>query len=50
MLTTMPGISVEEASELLQQTDKLIAQHPQVERVSVRLAERIQQLIRLLLR
>ncbi|EAQ31588.1 efflux RND transporter permease subunit [Idiomarina baltica] len=33
MPTTMPGISVEEASELLQQTDKLIAQHPQVERV-----------------
>ena len=33
MPTTLPGISVEEASQLLQQTDKLIAQHPQVERV-----------------
>lgn len=33
MPTTLPGISVEEASQLLQQTDKLIAQHPQVQRV-----------------
>lgn len=33
MPTTLPGISVSEASELLQQTDKLIAQHPQVVRV-----------------
>ena len=33
MPTTLPGISVNEASELLQQTDALIAQHPQVERV-----------------
>lgn len=33
MPTTLPGISVNEAGELLQQTDKLIAEHPQVERV-----------------
>ena len=33
MPTTLPGISVNEAGELLQQTDELIAQHPQVERV-----------------
>lgn len=33
MPTTLPGISVNEASELLQQTDALIAQHPQVKRV-----------------
>lgn len=33
MPTTLPGISVNEAGELLQQTDKLIAAHPQVERV-----------------
>ncbi|RUO75855.1 efflux RND transporter permease subunit [Idiomarina seosinensis] len=33
MPTTLPGISVNEASDLLQQTDALIAEHPQVERV-----------------
>lgn len=32
MPTTLPGISVNEAGELLQQTDELIAQHPQVKR------------------
>lgn len=33
MPTTPPGISITKAKELLQQTDKLIAQHPQVEHV-----------------
>ncbi len=33
MPTTPPGISVTKARELLQQTDKLIATHPQVEHV-----------------
>ena len=33
MPTTPPGISVTKARELLQQTDALIAQHPQVEHV-----------------
>ncbi|MGM0482141.1 MAG: efflux RND transporter permease subunit [Pseudomonadota bacterium] len=33
MPTTMPGISVNEAGQLLQQTDALIAEHPQVKRV-----------------
>ncbi|WP_404401508.1 CusA/CzcA family heavy metal efflux RND transporter [Idiomarina seosinensis] len=33
MPTTLPGISVNEAGQLLQQTDALIAEHPQVERV-----------------
>ncbi len=33
MPTTPPGISITKAKELLQQTDKLIASHPQVEHV-----------------
>ena len=33
MPTTPPGISITKAKELLQQTDKLIAAHPQVEHV-----------------
>ena len=33
MPTTPPGISITKAKELLQQTDRLIAQHPQVEHV-----------------
>ncbi len=33
MPTTMPGISITKAKELLQQTDKIIARHPQVEHV-----------------
>ncbi len=33
MPTTPPGISITEARRLLQQTDKIIAQHPQVEHV-----------------
>jgi Cu(I)/Ag(I) efflux system membrane protein CusA/SilA len=33
MPTTLPGISITKARELLQQTDRLIAQHPQVEHV-----------------
>lgn len=33
MPTTMPGISITKARELLQQTDKIIAQFPEVERV-----------------
>jgi len=33
MPTTPPGISITKAKELLQQTDKLIAQHPQVRHV-----------------
>ena len=33
MPTTLPGISVESAGKLLQQTDKLIASQPEVERV-----------------
>ncbi len=33
MPTTPPGISITKARELLQQTDRLIAQHPQVEHV-----------------
>ncbi|MFC1610470.1 efflux RND transporter permease subunit, partial [Myxococcota bacterium] len=33
MPTTPPGISITKAKELLQQTDKLIAKHPQVEHV-----------------
>ena len=33
MPTTLPGISITEAKELLQQTDKIIASFPEVERV-----------------
>jgi copper/silver efflux system protein len=33
MPTTLPGISVTKAKELLQQTDKIIASFPEVERV-----------------
>jgi len=33
MPTTPPGISITKAKELLQQTDRIIAQHPQVEHV-----------------
>ncbi len=33
MPTTPPGISITKARELLQQTDRIIAQHPQVEHV-----------------
>ncbi len=33
MPTTMPGISITKARELLQQTDRIIAQFPEVERV-----------------
>ncbi len=33
MPTTTPGISITKAKELLQQTDKIIARHPQVEHV-----------------
>ena len=33
MPTTPPGISITKAKELLQQTDKLIASHPQVRHV-----------------
>ncbi|RUO80051.1 CusA/CzcA family heavy metal efflux RND transporter [Idiomarina tyrosinivorans] len=33
MPTTLPGISVDEAGELLQQVDAIISKHPQVERV-----------------
>jgi Cu(I)/Ag(I) efflux system membrane protein CusA/SilA len=33
MPTTPPGLSITKARELLQQTDKVIAQHPQVEHV-----------------
>jgi len=33
MPTTLPGISPDKARELLQQTDRMIAEHPRVERV-----------------
>ncbi len=38
MPTTLPGISITKARELLQQTDRIIASFPEVERSSARSA------------